>query len=209
MGNELRRNKPYVCMHACMYVCMYVCMHVCMSSDGSCSHQFALIGTRCAWRASHTCIHTHTCMYPHMHAVIDVHVVLRDVCVSRICIHAYTYTHIHIHTYIRSHIHTLGGTPNGAMPTPLSAHACSGYFIYVCVCVCVCVLHICFDLIACIRSSVGSGYKLSRISSFFLTSNEFSLAGMYVPEISGAEEDSRSCLWLGSTILACRLHRRH
>ncbi len=36
-----------------------------------------------------------------------------------------------------------------------------------------CMLRFCLDLMACICSAVGSGYLLSRLFSFFLTSNKF------------------------------------
>ncbi len=57
---------------------------------------------------------------------------------------------------------------NGAMPSPLSVRVRSGYKCYV--------LPICFGLIACMRSAFGYSYMLSRIVSFFLTSNRFSFS---------------------------------
>jgi hypothetical protein len=45
---------------------------------------------------------------------------------------------------------------------------------------CVCsryIFYTCFDLIACIRSAVGNGYKLSRIFSFF--SNGYKLSRIF------------------------------
>jgi hypothetical protein len=45
--------------------------------------------------------------------------------------------------------------------------------LYVCMYVCRYMLRSCFDLIACIRITVGNGCILSRFFTFNLTSNKF------------------------------------